>query len=85
LLLLSLFRKCYPAVERQEDRFKVVTEAKDWRAVAAMFTEMGADIERWGRTAGWQQQQRPTAVHMLLSCSLLLSCYRVLLCNWCIC
>lgn len=38
---------CYPAVERQEDRFKVVLEAKDWRVVAAMFTEMGADIERW--------------------------------------
>jgi hypothetical protein len=34
------------AVERQEDRFKAVLEATDWRVVAAMFSEMGADIER---------------------------------------
>lgn len=34
------------AVERQEDRFKTVLDATDWRVVAAIFNEMGADIER---------------------------------------
>jgi hypothetical protein len=43
-----------PAVERQEDRFKLVLEAKDWREVAAMFNEMGADIDRCvGQPSTW--------------------------------
>jgi hypothetical protein len=46
VLIIRMFMAVAPAVERQEDRFKVVLDAKDWRDVAAMFNEMGADIDR---------------------------------------